>query len=95
MGVKVTIRPERIQKWVEEREGKPAHLRGAPWLLRVWFPHEETKATSRNYVPVEWEQFFQVMKERDLAFKCSTQGESRFYELVDGLSAEDGRGWEE
>ena len=43
MGIEINVEQDKIRKWVEQRDGKPAHQAGADWLLRVRFSDPEIK----------------------------------------------------
>ncbi|OBQ86000.1 MULTISPECIES: hypothetical protein [unclassified Mesorhizobium] len=60
-----TTNHEVIRAWIEAREGRPAVVRtaGKGAVLRVDFgEHEE------DLQPVEWEEFFAILDENELAF---------------------------
>lgn len=78
----------RIQKWVEDRGGKPATVKGSggsetAGILRVDFPGYTGKT---ELVAIPWDVFFKKFDERGLAFlfqeKTSTGELSRFWKLV-------------
>lgn len=78
-----------IRRWIEERGGRPATVRGTErgseeaGILRVDFPGrgEEQKLES-----LEWEEFFDKFEEADLAFlyqdKTKDGNTSRFFKFV-------------
>lgn len=85
---KTTTDHHEIQKWVEERNGQPAIVKGteenedSAGLLRIRFTDEskdELKA-------VGWDTFFETFEEKKLAFlyqdKTKDGKESRFFKFV-------------
>lgn len=83
MGIEINVEQDKIRKWVEQRDGKPAHQAGAEWLLRVRFSDPEIKDLDRFHIETDWERFFAEMDRQDLAFECSDEPGSRYYRLVD------------
>ncbi|HJU93532.1 MAG TPA: hypothetical protein VJ656_11410 [Pyrinomonadaceae bacterium] len=86
---KVTTDHEEIQRWVEERGGKPARVKGTN-LLRIDYPGfsgEERLET------LEWNEFFRIFDENDLRFlyqeKTKDGGKSRFSKFVDRDSVDE------
>ncbi len=84
----VTTDHERIRKWVEERGGKPATVKGSggnepAGILRIDFPGYAGKT---ELMTITWEAFFTKFDERGLAFlfqEKTAEGElSRFWKLV-------------
>ena len=78
---------EKIQKWVEERGGRPARVKGTggakdPGLLRIDFPGGDEQSLE----PISWEEFFKKFDEKRLAFsyqdKMKSGEESRYFKLV-------------
>ena len=78
---------EKIKKWVEERGGRPARVKGTggekdPGLLRITFPG----GAEQSLEPISWEEFFQKFDEKRLAFsyqeKMKSGEESRYFKLV-------------
>ncbi|CAN5742460.1 hypothetical protein BH23PLA1_BH23PLA1_32810 [soil metagenome] len=78
-----------IQKWVEERGGKPATVKGTRrkgdpvGLLRIDFPGYSGEQTLKE---ISWDEFFAKFEESDLAFlyqnQTATGAESRFSKLI-------------
>ncbi|EAQ02255.1 hypothetical protein OB2597_19271 [Pseudooceanicola batsensis HTCC2597] len=73
-----------IRKWVEARGGTPARVRdtGEGGVLRIDFePKDE------SLEPINWEDFFSIFEQRDLAFLHQDMTEdgqtSRFNKFVD------------
>lgn len=88
-GTKITFDHRMIQKWVEERRGKPVKIQPEDEeveepveLLKVKFPGEKT----RNIMPITWEEFFKEFDEEGLAFQFRDETpdgeESHFYKLI-------------
>jgi hypothetical protein len=75
-----------IQKWAEERDGRPATVRateenGHAGILRIDFgPKEE------GLEKIEWDEFFRKFEESDLAFLYQDRTQdgklSRFHKFV-------------
>ncbi|KKR32131.1 MAG: hypothetical protein UT63_C0051G0013 [Candidatus Gottesmanbacteria bacterium GW2011_GWC2_39_8] len=86
---KITSDHETIKKWVEERGGKPATVRGTSGeaetgLLRIDFPGYG--AGTKALREISWEEFFQKFDEKNLGFlyqdKTRDGKESRFFKFV-------------
>lgn len=87
-GSTITTDHTTIQKWVEERQGKPATVKGTSkqgetGLLRINFPGfgKETP-----FQEISWDEFFQKFEEKNLAFlyqETTKDGKkSRFFKFV-------------
>lgn len=85
---KVTTDHEAIRRWVEERQGHPAHVRSTgndkdPGLLRIDFPGYGGEG---RLEPISWDEFFKKFDEADLAFlyqdKLKDGETSRFFKFV-------------
>ncbi len=79
---------EFIQRWVEERNGKPSRVVGTgggedPGMLRIDFPGYTGEGTLEE---IPWEEFFKKFDENQLAFlyqeKTSSGELSRFNKFV-------------
>lgn len=74
-----------IRRWVEERGGCPARVKGTggdddAGLLRIDFPGYSGQ---QSLEPISWEDFFEKFEESGLAFLYQeSEGESRFSKLV-------------
>lgn len=77
-----------IRKWVEERGGQPATVRGAArsheaGVLRIDFPGGRGKETLK---PIPWEEFFEKFDAKNLVFLYEDTTEngkpSRFCKFV-------------
>jgi hypothetical protein len=85
----VTTDHEEIQRWVEERGGYPAHVKGSGsgqkdlGILRIDFPGFSGEQTLER---VDWQTWFQAFDRNKLAFLHqdeTREGEqSRFNKLV-------------
>ncbi len=80
---KTTTDHDEIRRWVEERGGTPARVRGSEpgGILRIDFG-----APEESLEPVSWDQFFEVFEERRLAFLHQDEadgGTSRFNKFVE------------
>jgi hypothetical protein len=78
-----------IRRWIEERDGRPARVRGTgdgndPGLLRVFFPG--VGAGEDELEEIDWDEFFAKFDENDLAFlyqeRTKDGGLSRFSKFV-------------
>lgn len=85
---KTTTDHNKIKAWAEEREGKPAVVKGTEnnedgsGLLRINFPGY----AEENLKDISWDEFFKTFDDRDLAFLYQDEIEgkkSRFFKLVD------------
>lgn len=91
---KVTHDHRKIQKWAEERGGKPASVRGTegescePGVLRIDFPGGTGEDVLQH---ITWEEFFEKFDEKKLDFLYQEHtkdgGESRFFKLISRGSA--------
>jgi len=85
---KTTTSHEEIRKWVEERGGKPATVRGTgddgeAGILRIDFPGY---SGGDSLEEITWEEFFQKFDESNLQFlyqdKTADGKQSRFSKFV-------------
>jgi len=85
---KTTTDHETIRRWVEERGGRPATVKGTEerdeaGVLRIDFPGY---GDDEKLQPISWEEFFQKFEEKQLAFlyqeETSEGKESRFFKFV-------------
>lgn len=86
---KITTDHKEIKKWIEERGGKPATVRGTErgkehaGLLRIDFPGYSGESTLEE---VTWDEFFKKFDESNLAFlyqeTTSDGNESRFSKFI-------------
>jgi hypothetical protein len=92
---KTTTNHDEIRKWVEERGGEPARVKGtgdgdSPGVLRIDYPGFSGEETLES---ITWEEFFEAFDENNLAFLYQEQtkdGEiSRFSKLIDRDSTEE------
>lgn len=80
-----TTNHDEIRKWIEERDGRPAKVKGTEsrdgeGILRVDFRDPDDKLE-----PISWEEFFETFEDRKLAFLHQDQkgkGTSRFCKFV-------------
>ena len=86
---KVTTDHEEIRKWVEERGGHPARVKGTE-LLRIDYPGFSGEERLEE---IKWDEFFEAFEENNLAFlyqdKTKDGKQSRFSKLVDRDKAEE------
>jgi hypothetical protein len=85
---RTTTDHEEIRRWVEERDGQPACVKGTgsgedPGLLRIDFPGG---AGEEKLEDIGWEAFFQKFDATGLAFLHQDQtadgATSRFFKFV-------------
>lgn len=96
----VTTDHQVIRKWVEDRDGKPASVKGTggerdAGLIRINFPGYSGEKSLRE---ISWEEFFDKFEEKPLAFlyQDTIHGEkSRFFKLVSRESSRKGKTDEE
>lgn len=74
---KTTTDHSEIKKWAESNDGKPAHVRDAPAILRIEFQDKDD-----NLEVISWEKFFESFEENKLALVYSTDSDSTFCKLV-------------
>ena len=85
---KQTTNHDEIRRWVQERGGKPARVKGTgsgddPGVLRVDFPGvgEEDRLEE-----IPWDEWFDKFEQENLAFlyqdEVKSGEESRFFKLV-------------
>ncbi len=78
---------EEIRKWVEERGGRPAIVKGTEKgdsaLLRIDYPGYSGADTLEE---IEWDEFFEIFDDNQLAFLYQNEtedgGKSRFSKFV-------------
>ena len=94
---KSTTDHEKIKKWVEERGGRPAMVKGTAkegsfGVLRIDFPGYTGEETLE---PITWQEFFWAFDENKLAFLFQEEtkdgDESRFSKLINRDSAKEGK----
>lgn len=85
---KTTTDLEVIQKWAEERDGKPSRVKSTAddeggGLLRIDFPGYSGKDSLEE---ISWEDWYKTFQDRDLEFlyQDHTAGgkESRFFKII-------------
>ncbi|HEU4795453.1 MAG TPA: hypothetical protein VFT02_07475 [Pyrinomonadaceae bacterium] len=82
-----TTNHDEIKKWVEDRGGRPAIVkgteRGDSALLRIDYPGYSGEDTLEE---ISWEEFFEIFDDNKLAFlyqdKTEDGGKSRFSKFV-------------
>lgn len=90
---KITTDHEEIRRWVEERGGHPAIVKGTEKggsaLLRIDYPGF---SGDDRLEEITWDEFFEIFDENNLAFLYQEQTEdgglSRFSKFVDRSRAE-------
>jgi hypothetical protein len=92
---KVTTDHGEIQRWVDERGGHPARVKGtqtkdSPGLLRIDYPGFSGEETLEQ---ISWQAFFEGFEENKLAFLYQEEtkdgAESRFSKLIERESAKE------
>ena len=68
---------ETIRRWVEERGGKPARVRGTQDLLRISFGF-----SSKSLEEITWEEFFEAFERNNLMLVYELDPSSRFVLFV-------------
>ena len=85
---KTTTNHNEIQRWVEERGGHPARVKGtenkrSAGVLRIDYPGYSGE---ESLEPITWEEFFEGFDDNELAFlyqdKTADGKQSRFSKLV-------------
>lgn len=91
---KVTTNHDEIQRWVEERGGSPARVKGTAeegvgGLLRIDYPGYTGEERLEK---ITWQEFFAAFDDNRLAFlyqdKLESGETSRFSKLIDRESAD-------
>ena len=85
---KVTTNHDEIRRWVQERGGHPAKVKGTEKggsaLLRIDYPGYSGEDTLE---PISWDEFSKIFDENNLAFlyqeETENGGKSRFSKFVD------------
>jgi hypothetical protein len=84
-----------IRRWAEEREGRPAHVKGTGGegdigILRIDFPGYSGEGT---LAPISWDDWFRKFDERGLAFLYQEQtvggAKSNFNKIISRETAEE------
>jgi hypothetical protein len=83
---------EIIRKWVEERGGHPASVKGTggkndPGLLRIDFPGYSGEGKLDE---ISWDEFFNGFEDNQLAFLYEEDKNSRFSKLIQRGSESNG-----
>lgn len=79
---------EAIRKWVESRGGVPTIVKGTGGLLRIDFVEGAGSGGHEDKLEeVEWEKWFEIFDENELAFLYSPEKGSKFFKLVKAESA--------
>ena len=83
---KTTIEHDEIRRWVSERGGYPARVKGTAdqgGLLRIDYPGYSGEETLQ---PITWTEFFKAFEKNQLAFlyeeETKSGDESRFSKLI-------------
>lgn len=82
---KTTIDHGTIKRWVEERGGYPARVKGTgapsdPGILRIDYPGFSGQKTLES---IDWGTFFEAFEDNELAFLYQDEPQSRFSKLID------------
>ncbi|WP_247236666.1 hypothetical protein [Telluribacter sp. SYSU D00476] len=86
---KTTTDLKEIQQWAEQRQGKPAKVKGAgntdegEGLIRIDFPGY---SGGDSLEEISWEEWYEIFQKNGLAFLYQEEtkdgDESRFFKLV-------------
>jgi hypothetical protein len=85
---KTTTDHDEIRRWVEERGGRPARVKGTgsdgdPGILRIDFPG---RGDDESLEEISWDEWFEAFESNRLAFLYQEETkegeESRFSKLV-------------
>jgi hypothetical protein len=81
---KTTTDHNEIRRWVEERGGHPARVRGTGdkdggGLLRIDYPGYSGE---KELQEISWSEFFDAFDKNDLAFLYQAEKDSRFSKLI-------------
>ena len=87
---KTTTDHNEIRRWVEERGGFPAGVKGTgdgndPGLLRIDYPGFSGEERLQK---ISWEEFFTKFDSENLAFLYQDEPDSRFSKLIDRASVD-------
>ncbi len=82
---KTTTNHGTIRRWVEERGGHPASVKGTgkkndPGVLRIDYPGYSGEG---ELEPISWDRFFDAFDAKRLAFLYQDEKDSRFSKLID------------
>jgi hypothetical protein len=82
---KTTTSHDTIRRWAEQRDGRPARVKGTgdkndPGLLRIDFPGYSGEDTLEE---ISWDDFFKGFEENKLAFLYEDERNSRFNKLIE------------
>jgi hypothetical protein len=86
---KTTTNLKEIQKWAEERDGKPSKVKGVGGkkdggIIRIDFPGYSGEDSLEE---ISWDEWYKIFNEENLAFlyqdKTKDGKESRFFKLVE------------
>ncbi len=66
-----------IKRWIEEREGAPAQVRGTGGLLRIDFGEPD-----ESLEKLDWDDFFKKFDENEIVFLCDPDENSRFNKFI-------------
>jgi hypothetical protein len=84
----VTLDHDEIRRWVEQRGGWPATVKGSD-VLRIDYPGFSGEETLQR---ITWKEFFEAFEKHKLAFlyqdELESGKESRFSKLIDRNSGE-------
>jgi hypothetical protein len=67
-----------IRTWIEDRNGKPAIVKGTKDLLRIKFSKED-----EDLQEIQWDRFFNLLKKNSLLFIYDNEKDSRFCAFID------------
>ena len=84
---------ETIRKWVEERGGRPARVKGTegrndPGLLRIDYPGFSGEDSLEE---ISWDEWFDGFDQHKLAFLHEDEKDSRFSKLISREGEDSGK----
>ncbi len=76
----ITRDHDKIRRWAEDRNGRPAMVETGSegGILRIDFAEKD-----QNLEEINWDDFFAIFDDRNLAFLYEEAGDSRFNKFVD------------
>lgn len=87
---KATIDHDTIKRWVKDRKGHPAQVKGTgtkedPGILRIDYPGYSGKRTLEK---IPWTTFFEAFEANELAFLYQEEDDSRFSKFISRAQAD-------
>jgi hypothetical protein len=76
MSLRILVKPDQIQRWIEERRGTPARRRGSETDVRVLFDRG-----NNDYDPVSFDELIETMKFRQIVMLVDQQAGQTFHKF--------------